>query len=106
MTDIGIPMDAFTDTCQRDDCQQPTPWDMSAVAINQTNVYCSPECAVRDIEATTFESVTLHDPQYSADRPVTVADDVVDVGRPVDGVVDATRAIAELTEWMPGEFRP
>lgn len=105
MTDISIPMDAFEDTCQRDDCQQPTPWDMPAIAINQDRVYCSPECAIQDLSVTTFESVTLHDPQYSADRPATVADDVVDVGRPVSGVVDAARAIGEVAEWMPAEFR-
>ncbi len=104
---VGIPMRAFDHTCHRDTCEEPLPWDMAAVAINQTNVYCSPDCARAAFNGITdYDTVTLHDPQHHAGRPDGVRDDAVDIGREVVDREDAKAAISACEDWYPGAFRP
>lgn len=106
MSEIGIPVKAFADTCHHQECTEPLPWDMAAVAINQTHVYCSPECATQALpQHDDVDTVTLHDPQGHADRPDNVSMECVDIGRDVRNRGDATRAFAAFREWHTGPFR-
>lgn len=111
MTDVGIRIEEFGDGCAREDCTQPLPWDMPAVAINQTHVYCSPDCAASDIQGANpptveYETVTMHDPQDHADRPKEVDGKSVDFGREVVDKDDALYVLAYCNEMMNGTFRP
>jgi len=104
MTD-RIPDDG---TCAHDDCEEPTPWDMAALIVGDA-WYCSPACAIEGVAAadTAPETVTLHDPQYTADREQLpgVSAEAVNISRRVTGLDDADLAIAQATELVPGTFR-
>lgn len=104
--EVGVPVEAFADTCHRDRCGEPLPWDMAAIAINQTNIYCSPGCALRELDTINeLETVTLHDPQGHTDKPEGVDSSHVDFGRMVTGRDDAENAIVGCLKKMGGPFR-
>lgn len=106
MSDFGVPVEAFADTCHRGRCGEPLPWDMAAIAINQTNVYCSPGCALAELDTIDeIKTVTVHDPQYHSDRPDGVDSSHVDFGRVVNSRSDAERAIVMSLKKMGGPFR-
>lgn len=98
-------------TCANPDCDEPTPWDMASVRLDDAE-FCSPECARAHLDRTGAESVpqrvTLHDPQFAVDRSDLsgVAEDAIDIGRPIEHGADARRALDEIEEMFPGEFRP
>jgi len=94
-------------TCAAPDCDEPTPWDMAAIIVGEA-WYCSPECAGGHLNRHGAPAqVTLHDPQFAADRAELphVADDAVDISRRVTSLDDADTAIAQATDLYPGTFR-
>jgi hypothetical protein len=95
-------------TCAHDDCEEPTPWDMAAIIVGDA-WYCSPECAIEGVAAAESppKTVTLHDPQYTADRDELpgVSAEAVNITRPVSGRVDADEAIRTASEVYGGKFR-
>jgi len=95
-------------TCSHDDCEEPTPWDMAALIVGDA-WYCSPECAIEGVAAaeTTPDSVTLHDPQFTADRSSMpgVSAEAVNITRSVSGRVDADEAIRSASELHAAPFR-
>lgn len=99
-------MDAFGE-CHNEACDSVLPWDMPAIAVNDTNAFCGPECAVDFLESTNerVETVTLHDPQYHADRPEGVDESSVSIWREVSGVSEALITVDELERMHNGEFR-
>jgi len=78
MSDDGVPVDAFGGDCHRDECDHPTPWDMSAIVVNREDVYCSPTCAraVFD-DDTEVDTLALHDPQGHVEWPHAEDDTLV-----------------------------
>lgn len=98
--------------CARPGCEEPTPWDMSAVIIT-AEWYCSPECARAALDdlvgqpAKEPTRVALHDPQFHVDRSALpgVSPHATEIWRSVVGLPDAFKAVDELSELHPGAFR-
>jgi len=97
-----------TDTCSGTDCEEPTPWDMLAVVIDGV-WFCSPACAAAHVDAleTPPETVTLHDPQFHANRDAVAGagPKAVDISRAVVGMADADEAISAVSGMVEGQFR-
>ncbi len=101
--------EADSKTCDNENCDSPTPWDMISIRLGDHSV-CSPDCARELLEASsgTPMKVTLHDPQYALDRDLvpSVDETSVNVERRVTGYDDALRAIDHLEEMLSHiEFR-
>lgn len=103
------PMQTNDGTCSHDDCDEPTPWDMAAIIVGD-GWYCSPTCAIEGVAAADSapETVTLHDPQYTADRSSMpgVSAEAVNISRPVAGRAEADEAIRTASEVYDAPFRP
>jgi hypothetical protein len=101
--------DQQTDACTNTNCDEPTPWDMAAVMLDD-EWFCSPACAreyLNESDATP-STVTLHDPQFVASRaemPASVDDADVDIQRRVTDRDDAFSAIDELVSMFSAPFR-
>jgi len=95
-------------TCSAPDCEEPTPWDMAALIVGDA-WYCSPACAIEGVAAadTAPETVTLHDPQYTADRAAlpAVSTEAVNITRAVDGRAAADEAIRDASDLYGAAFR-
>lgn len=84
------------DTCDNENCDEYTPWDMLAVIVTNS-VFCSPECAAEACDDANAD-VWLHDPQFTVDRDVLGTDaDVVGVQPPSSGP-DAIHAIDDVVD--------
>lgn len=94
-------------TCHAEGCDAVAPWDMPAIGINDTHVFCSPSCAYGFLDATAepLEVVSLHDPQYHAERPDGVGEDAITIWREVHGKADAFYTVWQLKEMHDGPFR-
>lgn len=95
------------DTCAAEDCDEPTPWDMASVKLDDL-AYCSPECAKSALSdmSTAPTMVTLHDPQYVSDRSTVGVDEgSVDIERDVTDVDDAKDAIETAADLYSAPFR-
>jgi len=57
-------------TCSADECDEPTPMDMSGIVIDQKVWVCSPECAHEVVDAVGElpRVIALVDPQFRVDR--------------------------------------
>jgi len=101
---------AFGGKCDAEGCDEPTPWDMVGVLLDETQGYCSPDCALVALEAskTVPDLVTIHDPQHavSRDKMQGVTNDVIDFDRNVDSNADAEDAIRETGQLFEYPFRP
>jgi len=100
---------AHSAKCDRDGCNEPTPWDMASIQFAD-HEFCSPNCAREAFESLTVRSgtVTLHDPQFAVDRdtlPPAVEGDDVNIERRVYGNEEAKEAIDEIEMLYPREFR-
>lgn len=95
--------DTHSETCDNDDCDEPTPWDMISIRLGEHSV-CSPDCARALLDATNGSpmKVTLHDPQYVLDRDQFpgVAEDAVNIERRVTNRSDAIVAIDQLEQML------
>lgn len=96
------------DTCSAPDCEEPTPWDMAALIVDGA-WYCSPACAIEGVATadTAPETVTLHDPQYTADRAAlpAVSTEAVNISRAVEDRAAADEAIRDASELYGAAFR-
>lgn len=103
----SVPVTAFGD-CARDGCDEPCPWDMSAIVFDDETVCCSPDCALTVLEGVeeTPETVTLHDPQFVVDRDrLGVGGDVVDFVHEIGEMPEAEEAIREAAMLHEPRFR-
>ncbi|NHX41379.1 hypothetical protein G9C82_17220 [Haloarcula sp. R1-2] len=83
--------------------------DMDAIAINSSNVFCSPACARDFLDSTTeeVEYIILHDSQRVLDAAVfSHHTDDGDILMFVDGIEEARITVDEIGENFPHEFRP
>lgn len=98
--------------CARLDCDELTPFDMAAIAVDG-DVYCSPKCvrvALESVRGHPYDipsEITLLDPQNHVDKsPLPGVDETEMVlTRRVKGLPDAERAVDEIEQMYPGEFR-
>lgn len=85
------------DTCDNENCDEQTPWDMLAVIADDL-VFCSPECARESSLTARRAEVWLHDPQYTVDRETVALDpNTVQMQPPVKGQA-AIDAIEEIVD--------
>jgi len=96
----------FGETCDRDDCDHPTPWDMSAITFDDETGYCSPECALAVLGDDAPERVTLHDPQLRVDRgELGLREEIIGFIRTPEGEAAAAEdAIREFKQMFPVPF--
>lgn len=96
------------DTCHKDTCENPLPFDMPSIFID-SDLYCSPECATEALDSITQtpSRVGARDPQYQVDRDTlpNVAEDEISIHREVTDAADARAAVVELAEMFNGPFR-
>jgi hypothetical protein len=97
------------ETCGNGDCDSPTPADMPAIIIHGTWL-CSPTCAKDHLTSSPRAPgrLTLHDPQFDVkpdSRPPGVSKNEVNMERLVHGHKDALKAITQMEEMYPGDFR-
>jgi len=103
----GIELECWG-TCNHDDCDEVLPMDMVAIAVNSSNVFCSPSCTRDFLDSTTedIEFVILHDPQLQIDREYIGLDkSTVDLVRPVSDLEDARMAVTDCENLYGHEFR-
>lgn len=109
---VGAKYENLGHKCARLDCDELTPFDMAAIAIDG-DVYCSPECvrvALESVRGHPHEvprEITLLDPQNHVDKsPLPGVDETEMVlTRRVEGLPDVERAVGEIERMYPGEFR-
>jgi len=98
-------------TCDCAGCDEPTPWDLPSVRLDE-HEYCSAECAREAYAAMPAGdhpvTITLHDPQYAVDRdelPPAVGDTDVNIECECWSADEAAAAFDDMLAMFPHEFR-